>query len=281
MHWGGSALAITGVGFVLWRLHAYGSEIEFDRLNGVAWLALAIFALINGLANLMLALAWWNLLGQFGACTTRSWAVRTYGMSQLAKYVPGNIFHLAGRQAIGMAAGVPGWPLAQSTAWELGLIAVAGALFGLLAVPLVWPELPVIVSVGAFGAVSVGLVIALRRLLSPSLGAALIWQIIFLAVSGVVFVGVLALVAPTVVTFSAFPALCGAYVIAWLAGLVTPGAPAGAGVREMVLLFMLKGVIGEGDLLLAVVLGRMATVAGDFFYFLMASFIKLGQRVYE
>ena len=31
----------------------------------------------------------------------------------------------------------------------------------------------------------------------------------------------------------------GAYVIAWLAGLVTPGAPAGVGVRELVMYALL------------------------------------------
>jgi len=281
LHWAGTALALLGIAFVALRMRDYGAELDFSRFDTARWLVVVGLALLYGLANLMLALAWWNILEQFGANVSRRWAIKTYGISQLAKYVPGNIFHLAGRQALGMAADLPARALAKSALWELGLLAVAGALFGILAVPLVWQELPVFVSVGAFGAMSVGVVIVLRQLLSPSVGAALIWQIIFLAVSGMVFMGVLALVTPSLVTFSAFSALCGAYVIAWLAGLVTPGAPAGVGVRELVLLFLLGGQIPPADLLLAVVLGRMVTVAGDFFYFLIATFIKLDHRVYE
>lgn len=278
MHWVGSALAITGVGFVLWRLHTYGSEIEFDRLNGVAWLVVAVFAFINGSANLMLALAWWNLLGRFGACTTRLWAVRTYGMTQLAKYVPGNIFHLAGRQAIGMAAGLPGWPLAQSSAWELGLISAAGGVFALLALPLLVPGLSAAVSVGVFAAVTGITTSLLWRLIGSPVARAFGWHMGFFTVSGILFVGLIELIieSPGGGSLHWLP-LVGACVLAWLIGLVTPGAPAGVGVREMVLLFMLKGVIGEEDLLLTVVLGRMVTIGGDLLTYFASFCLKKEQ----
>ena len=103
----------------------------------------------------MLALAWWNLLAQFGASVSKRWAIKTYGISQLAKYVPGNIFHLAGRQAMGMAAGTPGWVLAKSSIWELVLISIAGAMFSLLALPLLIPGLSVAISTGVFAVVVV------------------------------------------------------------------------------------------------------------------------------
>lgn len=281
LHWGGSAVAIAGIGFVALRLHDYGAEIDFARFDLIAWSWVAALALIYGLSNLMLALAWRNLLGQFGACTSRRWAVRVYGISQIAKYVPGNIFHLAGRQALGLAAGLPGWALAKSALWELGLISVVGALFGVLALPLLFPVLPVVVTSVAF-ACALGLAAAgARRWLGPPVARALGWQAVFLAVSGGVFVGTLALVSPQAVDAAMLPALCGAYVIAWLAGLVTPGAPAGIGVRELVLLFLLGGEIAEADLLLAVVLARVVTVGGDLFYFIVAAFLKSSRVAYE
>jgi uncharacterized membrane protein YbhN (UPF0104 family) len=86
--------------------------------------------------------------------------------------------------------------------------------------------------------------------------------------------GALFLVAPAVVTFSTFSVLCGSYVIAWLAGLITPGAPAGVGVRELVLLFLLGEQIPAADLLLAVVLGRIVTVVGDLLFFTAVSTSK-------
>ena len=90
-------------------------------------------ATIYGLGNLLLARAWWHQLKYVGVTSSWSWTRRIYGISQLGKYIPGNVFHLAGRQALGLAAGIPGRPLAQSMAWELGLIAIAGASFAILA----------------------------------------------------------------------------------------------------------------------------------------------------
>jgi uncharacterized membrane protein YbhN (UPF0104 family) len=68
--------------------------------------------------------------------------------------------------------------------------------------------------------------------------------------------------------------LCSAYVVAWLIGLVTPGAPAGVGVRELILVFLLQGLVGESELLLTVVLGRVVTVTGDFLFFLVSWLLK-------
>ena len=274
LHVLGGSLGVLGIVFVALRLHAYSGEMDFARFDGGDWLLVAFLSLMYGADNLLLAQAWRQLLLFLGIQVENRWAIKTYGLSQLAKYVPGNIFHLAGRQALGMAAGLPAGPLAKSALWELGLIAVAGVLFGLLALPLLWAGLPVFISIGMFVAMSAIAIFALRRIFVASVSMALLWQIAFLTVSGSVFIGILALVAPSSLSTSMLPALCGAYVIAWLAGLVTPGAPAGVGVRELVLLFLLKGVVVEADLLLAVVLGRVVTVLGDFSYFLSAVLIR-------
>jgi glycosyltransferase 2 family protein len=45
-------------------------------------------------------------------------------------------------------------------------------------------------------------------------------------------------------------------------------------VRELVLLFLLKGLVSEADLLLAVMLGRVVTVAGDLAFFGVARMLN-------
>lgn len=274
LHIMGGGLGLLGVVFVLIRLNTYSEQIDITRFDATAWSLIGVLALIYGAVNVFLGLAWWHLLNFLGVKVERKWALKAYGMSQLAKYVPGNIFHLAGRQAIGMAVGLPAWVLAKSALWELGLIALSCAFLGLLAVPLVWSELSGWLSLWVFLLMLLVLPIVLRRLLSFQVCAALFWQITFLAVSGVVFIATLAVVVPSVVEVPVFFVVFGAYVIALLAGLVTPGAPAGVGVRELVLLCLLGGRIPEVDLLLAVVLGRLVTVGGDLFYFMVATFLK-------
>lgn len=280
LHIIGGGLGLLGVVFVLMRLSTYSEQIDLARFDTIAWLLISVFAVIYGAANVFLALAWWNLLIFFDVKVEKKWALKAYGLSQMAKYVPGNIFHLAGRQAIGMAVGLPARILAKSAVWELGLIALSCAFFAILAVPLVWSQLPGWLSLGFFLLALLPVSVLLRRLLSFSVCDALLWQILYLVVSGVLFIGILMVVVPSVAEIPGFSTLCGAYVLAWLAGLITPGAPAGVGVRELVLLFLLGGRIAEADLLLAVVLGRVVTVGGDLFYFIVATFLKSRRVAY-
>lgn len=271
LHGVGTLLAIAGIVFVTLRLRDQAAEIDLARFNGVVWLAVAGLALAYGLANLLLALAWRNLLDQFGIRASLRWAINAYGISQMAKYVPGNIVHLAGRQALGLAAGLPGWPLAKSTVWELGLIAVAGVLFGALALPLLVAGFPSLASLTLFLVATGGSIILLRRVFGPPVAHALGYYLIFLAISGALFVILIYLVdASTSQSEIILLPIIGAYVIAWLAGLMTPGAPAGVGVREIVMYALLHTFISQSDLLTAIVLARIVTVAGDLLFYLLA-----------
>ncbi|WP_052693054.1 hypothetical protein [Desulfosporosinus sp. I2] len=266
--WVGGALSLIGVVFVVIRLAGNIDKLDLSRIQSADWLVFSVLATIYAIMNVALVLAWQQILVFLRTPLGFLQATHIYGVSQLAKYVPGNIFHLAGRQALGMAAEVPGWALAKSSVWELGLIAFAGTLFGLLALPLWWQSFPIFVALMLFVIILLAVGLAIRRWLDFSLALALGWQVLFLVMSGLIFIGVLVMISPGFLTIKMVIGLVGAFVIAWLAGLITPGAPAGVGVRELVLLFLLKGVVVEADLLLAVALGRVITVIGDLMFFL-------------
>ncbi|MEW6293385.1 MAG: hypothetical protein AB1544_08775 [Pseudomonadota bacterium] len=272
LHWAGSTITILSVVFVALRLEEYRLDLNIARFGITEWATITALTLVYTLANFLLPLAWQNLLAGFGADTSRCWAIKIYGISQLAKYVPGNIFHLAGRQAMGMAVSLPAWPLAKSVMWELGFLSVAGALFALLAAPFVFPELSPYWAISAFAAASSLTIVGSSQVLGRHFAFALGLQIVFLSISGLIFVILIYLIAPSTSIYWA--SLTGAFVLAWLAGLVTPGAPAGLGVRELVLLYLLKGTIQEVDLLLAVLSGRVITVIGDLFFFGIALLMK-------
>ena len=271
--WSGRALTVLGLVFVALRLRTYADEIDLAGLGWGGWAALGGLSLLYGAAGVMLGLAWWHLLGHFGALTSRRWAVRVYGLSQISKYVPGNIFHLAARQGRGMAAGLPGWAVAKSAAWELGLLAVGGGLFGVLALPLLLEPVPVPLSVVFFTLAAGAVALALRRVVGARVSVAFGWQLGFLAASGLLFLAVLAVLEGGV-DGGVWPAVLGAYILAWLVGLVTPGAPAGLGVRELALLLLLDGAVGEAELVQAVVLARLVSALGDGYFFLGASAIR-------
>jgi uncharacterized membrane protein YbhN (UPF0104 family) len=281
LYYAGGALAVLGVGFVGQRIGLYGGEAGLARLDARSSWTLAGLAVIYGIANLMLGLSWWHLLGHFGVAARPRWALWTFGMSQLAKYVPGNIFHLASRQAIGMASSIAAWPLVKSLTWELGLLSLSGALFGLLALPLHVHAFPLAAAVPVFVATVLAVALALRFSVGARCALAFLWQTGFLAVMGVLFIALAELVAPNLE--GAFPWFClgGAYVAAWLAGLFTPGAPAGIGVRELALLLILDPLGHQAGLVLAVLLMRLVTVGGDVVLFLFSFSISVFSRSHD
>jgi len=270
----GGSLGVLGIVFVALRLHTYVEKLDFSQFTPRVWSLIFFLSVVYGAANLFLAVAWRKLLLYFDSQISVAQAIRLFGLSQLAKYVPGNIVHLAGRQALGMAIGLLPKPLAKSVLWELGGLLVAGALFTPIVAPLVFELVSAWLSLTVFAATLLCAWFVVRRLFTATVSNALLGQCSFLAISGVIFVILLELVSPQSYSVSLFPALCGAYVIAWLAGFVIPGAPAGVGVREFVLLFLLKDLVSEADLLLAVVLGRAITVLGDLIFFLATLVIK-------
>jgi uncharacterized membrane protein YbhN (UPF0104 family) len=96
----------------------------------------------------------------------------------------------------------------------------------------------------------------------------------YMVLSGLLFVGTLVLQGSEAPISMPWSTLAGAYVAAWLAGLVTPGAPAGLGVREMLILVLLAGKVPDGALLVAVLLTRILSILADVLCFLAAFILR-------
>ena len=266
----GTALAVLGIAWVAMRFRRYGAALAPADVPGLVWACAAGLALAYGAADILLALAWRALLQAQGTAAGLVWSIRTHGVSQLSKYLPGNVMHLASRQLLGASAGVPHAVLARSSLLELAGLATAGLLLSLMALPLVevgpFPRIT-----PAAGAVIVLLALAAARVIAGARAVQVLGcHLLFLLVASASFTTLLVVLAPGSGSSLSWPAACGAYAAAWLAGFVTPGAPAGLGVREAVLVILLDGHAAEPDLLAAVVLSRAVTALGDTMFFLVA-----------
>ena len=269
--WIGGSLGLIGLAFFAFKLNQYSDQIAFKQFGLGSWILLLILIIAYGFSGIFLALAWHNLLQYFGVQVYQRWAIWAYGLSQLAKYMPGNIFHLAGRQAIGVGSGVANWPLLKSTLWELGTIAITGSLFSILILPLIIPSLHDYFTILFFFTVLSAVLLISSRIFSALVAWAITKYALFLTLSSLVFIVVLTLVStPNNDFWLNMPTICGAYVIAWLAGLVTPGAPAGVGIREVVMYALLHTLVSQSDLITAIVLARVVTMGGDLFFYLLA-----------
>ncbi len=269
----GSALALLGIIFIAIKFFHNSAHIDFSHLTKIQWATLAVMVLIYGMANFLLSFAWWNILKHFGANIKLAWALNTYGIAQLAKYIPGNIFHFISRQALGLSKNLQGSMLIKSTLWELISMVISAAVFGFLLIPLVFFHLSLFSSFLIFITIFTVIFAIFYRWGSYKLTVAYILQFFFIVVSGILFVVTLVLISG-MKPFSVCVTIFGSYIIAWLIGFLIPGAPAGVGIREMVLLFFLNGFLVKSDLLLSLVLGRLITISGDLLFFLICLLLK-------
>lgn len=268
----GSILAIFGILFVSYKLYYYFSSGELNTLTWSSWLYLGVLILVYTFVNLCLASAWQHLLMFFGAKINWFLATKIYALSQIAKYIPGNIVHLAGRQAIGVAENIPGGPLLKSTFSELALIAFSGTLFSILLTPLLFPPIGTMYAVALSFLLIIVAGYLLTMIFNRQITISFFYHVGFLLLSGIIFLFIMILVLGISTTSDiGFEIIIGAYVISWLVGFVTPGAPAGVGIRELVLIYLLGSHVANADLIFTIALLRLITVIGDLLFYLLAA----------
>jgi uncharacterized membrane protein YbhN (UPF0104 family) len=268
LRWIGLALSLVGIGFVISQLTSYASDLGDFRPSFKQWVAFTVITVIYGAANVMLAVAWRDLLEHCGSASRARWAIRVFGVTQLAKYIPGNFFHLASRQTIGMHDGHDAGALLKSAVWEFGTLMSSAIAFGIWVTPLMLTNVSYTYAGVVFFATVFVISFSAQRYFSPLVMRAVLWYSGFLLLSGLLYFATLQLLVPETSLFDALPGIVGAYVIAWLLGAITPGAPAGIGVREVVMFALLQPVVGQTELLVSIVISRVITAGGDIlFYF--------------
>ena len=179
LRWAGSALSILAVIFIVDKLRDYGSEIDYSIFASLFAPIIAL-SFIYAASNLLLVFSWKDLLRHFGVTIDSRLALRLYGESQLAKYVPGNIFHFVGRQVLGQEAGLAAWPLGKSAIWEIGVLIATGCLFSILVAPYFYPEIPIIFALVFFVVVVFAATWAANRWLAVGLHRQLVAILPFL-----------------------------------------------------------------------------------------------------
>lgn len=270
----GAGLTLVSLLFVGIKLYAYSDSISFSQYSAGVWMGVLVLSVAYFAANFCLVWAWKDIMRHLGVTLGSRLTIELYGISQLGKYIPGNIFHLVGRQALSMAAGLPGKPVLRSTAWELGIGAVAGAVFCPLALPILFPTLPFFSGCLLFGAGAGLCWYLLKHFGSKVLASAYLQRGAFLAITGILFVILYQCISPELQDIFQYVLLAIIYIVAWFIGFVTPGAPAGLGIREAVMLLLAGYRFSEADMLMTVLLCRVISTLGDIFFFAFAWVMK-------
>jgi uncharacterized membrane protein YbhN (UPF0104 family) len=77
------------------------------------------------------------------------------------------------------------------------------------------------------------------------------------------------------------PMVISVYSIAFLLGMITPGAPAGLGIRESIMVLLLSPMIGDAKSTYIALVFRLVTTLGDVWFFLAASLVNGWMRKQE
>lgn len=259
----GRIIVALGLLFLAFRIKKHFGQIGFDAAHLPI---IAFAAAAYGAAGLALAVGWLSILRSMGQNLSFCWSVQSYGISQIAKYVPGNVFHVVSRHIQGAGAGVPHAVLLKAAGLDIFLLVIAGACLasGVILIPVAGDVVGAFIyNIVAFFFVIIGIIVIFGK----QSALALLYYMAFLFVAGVLFVMISCVfytgsagLANSYVVFSAYTA-------SWLLGIVTPGAPAGLGVREAAVLVLMDGVLPDEDVLAAVLLFRIVTVMGDGVFF--------------
>ena len=288
------ALAIALL-FLSLRISDNWHAISSKSISAGVWFSVVVCSLTYGLASVLLSTAWYRLLSFLSKGRMRSLEVQVvYARTQIAKYIPGNVFHLVGRHTVLRKLGATHGSLVGAALFEAaGVIAAAAciAFLGLLAnseimegesraiyvllflAALVFPVALNLVTV-KFGIVKrTGIAhIPTGTLLIRLLPVLALYVSFFLVVG--LLLGILSWMVSGGQDVTMVFSLLGVFSISWIAGYITPGASAGIGVREAVIVLWLGAAIGEADGVIIAFLFRIVTIVGDLVFFVGGMFLN-------
>lgn len=235
----------------------------------------ALAALMLASASLLgYAWLWWRNLGQLGERLALRSALRIWFLSQLARYVPGNIWHLFGRAYLAREAGVRLQPVALSMVLELFQTITAALLLAALLLPL-WPMplwaqpglllvLPALVIYGWPRLLALPLQWIGRRAEAEAIREQLRRGDLLRLLPGYLLTWVcygcgLYLLGLAVYPLAPalLPGVIASFAVAWVIGFLSLITPSGIGVREGVLALLLATMMPQPIALLLALLARV------------------------
>ena len=293
----GSVLMVLSIVFIARRLM---TDEGFDRslveLLTSPWVVGGLFlvAMLEGSGILLAGLNFRAIVRNVsGVVVKRPLALAVYTESNVYKYIPGGVMYVAGRNRMAVEVDeLSHGKVAMATILEgvgmvIGVIVVAVVFSFDYAVTYIrqMDILPLIVLIaGAVLIVACGVLYFFRhkiggglKKLTSNMETINFWvlakrigfSIMLMFLYSVTFLATLVLLGQELTGELAF-AIIGLYLLSWLAGFITPGAPSGIGVREVVMMMFLGDFVSVTILTAAMVMHRLLTVIGDVSAYLFA-----------
>jgi hypothetical protein len=266
--------------FLIKAFKDHWQEVAAIQIDTVGWITLAIAFSITLLAHVWGGLVWAWILKSFKQPIHYRWVLQVYLKTNVAKYLPGNVWHYYGRiWAVTDAGGSLG-AATISVLLEPLLMAAAALSIAIIGSQLGWVDS----RMGGLQILCLGVVcLAVHpRILNPVLhrlsrlkGKAvdtdvfqierypfvpLLGELGFVGLRGTGFLVTFSVL--TAVNFNQIPLLFSAFSLAWVLGLVIP-TPGGLGVFETTAIALLHQHFSIGVILSVVALFRLVSILAE------------------
>jgi hypothetical protein len=261
--------------------HRHSTQLAdaFQRTGVTAIVESTAAALAGLLAS---AFCWRALLAALGSPMPTRLSLHVFFVGQIGKYLPGNVWAVAAQAELARDRGVPRSRIVTAGLIFLGVLTATGLLVAAAVLPFASPD--VLRTYGwALLALPVGVVAlappvldrlvrtALKTLRRPlpeapldgrQVLAAVGWALVMWAFYGIHLVP-LVLAQPHDQGHHLLLVSTGGYALAWTAGFLFVVAPAGAGVREAILVLALAGIAKQPEATAVALLSRGVQTLGD------------------
>jgi hypothetical protein len=261
--------------FIASAIRQHWQEVAAIRISAPGYGKLAIALLITLLAHIWSGWVWSRILHELNQPAQALWGIRTYLTTNIAKYLPGNVWHFYGRVVAAKNAGFSVGAATLSVLLESLLMAAAALTIALTTG-----------TTGIFQILSLAAVlIAIHpQFLNPLLKLAsrikgkskepqepiqirrypllpLLGEVGFVLLRGMGFfftLSALGTIAPPQI-----PLILSAFSFSWVLGLVVPGAPGGIGVFEATAIALLGSQLPTGTIIGGVALYRLISILAE------------------
>jgi hypothetical protein len=264
----GKTLGILGLLYVFYKLYQEYTFSSFTEQFISVLHITPLLILVNFLSLVIGIYAWYHMLLSYAKKPFGYvYAYYYFSKTEIAKYLPGNIFHFVGRQALAHKIGITQKQMAKISLLHslllLGGTIIATTVFAFLSqkVPLYILTLMVLSSIIIFISL-VYMYPSIRTNKKVSLNLYLAFSI---ALQGTML-GIIVVYQSDTYTWSLFCLSISIYILSWLIGYVTPGASGGLGVREGVFIAITNYMhfdIHADIIIFAVLLVRLINILVD------------------
>ena len=275
--------------FLLKALKDNWLGVSAIRINITGWLILATATIVTLLAHIWAGWIWTWVLKELNQSVSVIEFIQVYLKTNIAKYLPGNVWHYYGRIMAAKNANISTNIATLSVLLEpLLMLAAALIIIVLFGSQLVVSNLNFNLIILQFLALIIVLCILHPRFLNPAIQILDKWknkksnrenqlinsfiiqrypvkpllgELVFLGLRASGFI--LTMLALNSLTWAQIPLLVGAFSCAWVLGLVVPGAPGGLGVFETTAMLLLQYHFPAAVVISAIALYRLISIIAE------------------